>query len=363
MESKNPFSSVEEKLLTQLSLHFEAIVNTITTASNTNDDSVTTRLKPLPSVQVKPCVQWTPTSAHRAAFEALVRECPRAAWQQHAVVIKEVIIPLVQPPLNLVKGTPEEIASTYAAQRGDLSYDGTNEDGSVDTRLGMLALLETLLRTGSADWECSTHISACCDVLIEKAFIPNLVWRAGRVEGVARKVTLTATYGLLKAGAIGPQSLYKHAPHIVPLLASEIEDQDASARHLGCLCLAIIFERLKGGFGEQAVLDIYPRLLKRLDDSDDVIRVAVCDTFKSFMLCAPKEVYRGTMITYSLDQLFIHLDDPDPKIQKSIFDVLLHIAEHVDAPLVLKKAQDNVQSHRSPVMCETVIRAVKKITS
>ena len=363
MAGTNPYASLEENLLNQLSTHFEAIINTITTASNTNDVATNKRKKIEPSVASKPCTEWTSDSAHRAAFEAIVRECPRAAWKQHATVIAEVIIPLVQPPANLVKGTPEEIAATYAAQRGDLSFEGTNEDGSVNTRLGMLALLETLLRTGSSDWECSTHIQACCDILIEKAFIPNLVWRAGRVEGVARKVTLTATYGLLKAGAIGPQALYKHAPHIVPLLASEIEDQDASARHLGCLCLTIIFERLKGGFGDQAVQDLYPRLLKRLDDSDDIIRMAVCDTFKSFMLCAPKEIYRGTMITYTLDQLFIHLDDPDPKIQKCIFDVLLHIAEHVDGALVLKKANANIQSHRTPVMCETVIRAVKKLTN
>lgn len=361
MESKAKFSCTEEKVTNQLSLHFKSIVYTITSATNTNTD--TSKIVTVQPQQVsKPCATWTPDSAHRAAFEALVRECPRAAWQHHSVVLSEVIVPLVQPPKNLVKGSPEEIAATYAAQRGDLSFDGTNNDGSVDTRLGMLALLETLLRNGSSDWECGAHISACCDHIIEKALIPNLVWRAGRVEGVARKVTLTATYGLLKAGATGPQALYKHAPHIVPLLASEIEDQDASARHLGCLCLSIIFERLKGGFGEQAVLDLYPRLLKRLDDSDDVIRMAVCDTFKVFMLCAPKEVYGGTMLTYTLDQLFIHLDDPDPKIQKSIFDVLVHIAEHVDSKLVLKKANANIQSHRTPVMCETVISAVKKLS-
>ena len=102
-----------------------------------------------------------------------------------------------------------------------------------------------------------------------------------------------------------------------------------------------------------------------LDDSeshsDDVIRVAVCATFKSFMTCAPKDAYRGTMIDYTLDQLFIHLDDSDPNIQKSIFDVITHIAEHVDAALVLKKAKDNIQSHRTPVMCDTVIRAVNKL--
>ena len=361
MESKNPYASTEEKIVNELSVHFQRILNTITLATNTND--IVSKRKIHSTPDAKPCVYWTPASAHRAAFEALIRECPRAAWQHHDVVIKDVIVPLVQPPEALVKGTPEEIAATYAAQRGDLSYDGTQQDGSIDTRLSMLALLETMLRAGSSDWECSAHISACCDMLVEKVFIPNLVWRAGRVESVARKVTLTATHGLLKAGAVGPQSLYKHAPHVVPLLASEMEDSDASSRHLSCLCLSIVFERLRGGFGEQAILDLYPRLLKRLDDSDDIIRMAVCDTFKPFMLCAPKEVYRGTMITYTLDQLFIHLDDPDPKIQKCIFDVLLHIAEHVDTPLVLKKANANVQTHRSPVMCEAVIRAVSKLTN
>jgi hypothetical protein len=62
---------------------------------------------------------------------------------------------------------------------------------------------------------------------------------------VARKVALTATHDLLKAGGIKPEALYKFAPNLVPLLASDLDDSDASARHIGCLCLGIVFERLR----------------------------------------------------------------------------------------------------------------------
>lgn len=48
----------------------------------------------------------------------------------------------------------------------------------------------------------------------------------------------------------------------------------------------------RGAFGEQAVHDIYPKLLKRLDDSEDTIRISICSTLRSFLLCASPECYR-----------------------------------------------------------------------
>ena len=199
---------------------------------------------------------------------------------------------------------------------------------------------------------------------------------------MARKVALTATHDLLKAGGIKPEALYKFAPNLVPLLASDLDDSDSTARHIGCLCLAIIFERLRcicimcyicfiilnlyycrGGFGEQAVHELYPKLLKRLDDSEDAIRITICRTLKVFLKCAAPQCYRGTTIDYTLDQLFIHLDDPDPNIQKEVFDVIMEAAECIDANLVMKKAESNKATHRNPVMCEAVITAVKKVVN
>ena len=44
-----------------------------------------------------------------------------------------------------------------------------------------------------------------------------------------------------------------------------------------------MFERLRGAFGDQAIHDLYPKLLKRLDDSSDAVRSAICSTLDMFM--------------------------------------------------------------------------------
>lgn len=60
---------------------------------------------------------------------------------------------------------------------------------------------------------------------------------------------------------------------------------------------------------------LYAEILKRLDDSNDTVRKAACQTFSTFLRAAPKEHFAGTIIDYSLDCLFVHLDDSDASIQ------------------------------------------------
>jgi hypothetical protein len=55
---------------------------------------------------------------------------------------------------------------------------------------------------------------------------------------------------------------------------------------------------LRGAFGEQAVHELYPKLLKRLDDSSDQVRLAACATIEMFLQCAPPKAYRYYDNTY-----------------------------------------------------------------
>jgi hypothetical protein len=66
---------------------------------------------------------------------------------------------------------------------------------------------------------------------------------------------------------------------------------------------------------EEPVHQLYSEILKRLDDSNDIVRRAACQTFKTFLRAAPKEHFQGTIIDYTLDCLFVHLDDAEPEIQ------------------------------------------------
>lgn len=52
--------------------------------------------------------------------------------------------------------------------------------GKIDVRLSTLAILETMLRFGSMDWECGQYFAENCEMLLEKALLPNLVWRVSR---------------------------------------------------------------------------------------------------------------------------------------------------------------------------------------
>lgn len=253
---------------------------------------------------------WEPASPCKQAFECLVRLSPRASWQHWALVLP-LVERQVQPPAAPATDTPEAHQASYAAQRGEETPLPASEAG---TRLALLALLEGWVRAGTADWECGQALAACAEAVIKRSVVPNLVWRVGRVENTVRKVALAVAYGLLRAGAAPAELLYKAAPELVPLLASSLDDSDTSVRHMGCLCLAVVFERLKGAFGPQAVGELYPVLVKRLDDSSDDVRVEACRVIGAF-IAACGGSYAGTSLDYTLDLLFVHLDDPETRVQ------------------------------------------------
>lgn len=66
----------------------------------------------------------------------------------------------------------------------------------------------------------------------------------------------------------------------------------------------------------EPVQRLYPEILKRLDDSNNTVRATSCGTMISFLRAvANKNDMKGTMIQYTLDCLFLHLDDSEMEIQ------------------------------------------------
>lgn len=97
-------------------------------------------------------------------------------------------------------------------------------------------------------------------------------------------------------------------------------------------------------------------VVARLDDSNDQIRIAICGALVMFFQCgAHARCFSATTIDYTLDQLFIHLDDPDPAIQQAVLSAIVQLAKSLDKDAVLKKADKNRSCHRTPVMCDKVV--------
>jgi hypothetical protein len=60
---------------------------------------------------------------------------------------------------------------------------------------------------------------------------------------------------------------------------------------------------------------MYHELLKRLDDSNDLVRKAACATYITFLKAAPPAYFQGTIMDVTLETLFVHLDDMESEIQ------------------------------------------------
>lgn len=280
-----------------------------------------------------------------STFDSLLRLSARQSWM-HWERVLAVITPRVQP------------SSSLTAQSSSDSAAADTVEPLLNLRLMLLALVESLVRAAAADWQCASQLRQASESVLRHIVVPNLVWRAGRVEATLRKVAMAICYAVLKAGAVEAQTLFKSATELVPLIVSHLEDSDTTCRLIACPALQILFERLRGAFSEQAVHEMYPKLLKRLDDSSDEVRLAALETLRAFFQCGPPTYFAGTLIDYSLDQLFIHLDDPSPSIQSAVQSTIISTAG-INKELILKKAQANRTSHRTPELCDKILVEVQ----
>ncbi|DBA01279.1 TPA: hypothetical protein N0F65_001784 [Lagenidium giganteum] len=255
---------------------------------------------------------WVKSDPNRVLFDSLCRRGGKACAENMAVIVK-VFLPHLEPSRD------------------------------ADVRLAFLALLETMLGNDAI----AKAFEPFSQSLLLKAITPNVVWQGGRVAATIRKVAVACTYTLLRQGLANKECLFEAAPQMLPVLKSSLDDSDAKTRQLVCLALQYLFVALPGCLGEEPVHQLYAEILKRLDDSNDVVRKAACQTFITFLRAAPSAHFQGTIISYTLDCLFVHLDDADPEIQQAVFDVLKETIT-LNAELVVKKAEENRTRHQSP---------------
>lgn len=221
---------------------------------------------------------------------------------------------------------------------------------TTDMRLSMMALLESVLSNPLYNH----NLSGYTKTILREILIPNTVWRAGRVASTVRKVALVCLYTLLEDQRIPKEVLYETVPELLPILKTDMEDYDASSRELVVKSLEQIFAALPMAFGEEPIRQLYPELLKRLDDSHDDVRTSVCRTMEKFLLAGSPEIFRSGILDYMIDQLLIHLDDQDAGIQQAVLRVL-KVAMGVDGPMVKKKVEAARPCQRSPKLCDEIL--------
>ena len=230
-----------------------------------------------------------------------------------------------------------------------------------DLRMCMLALLESVLQLAGVQNAVRGSSSAVA-ALFERCVRPNLVWRVGRVAATIRKVASSCLYRMLCERLPAPGWLLLRFDELAPSVLTALDDGDAATRRLAAGILSELFGLLPGKLGDEAVRTMYPDLLKRLDDSNDAVRVAACAALEAFLAAAPASAYAGTPIDYMCDTFLVHLDDADATVQGAVFRVLCGATRMGTgrgagaAALVAKKAAAVRVHHRSPRLCDELVR-------
>merc|ERR1711920_976814 len=267
----------------------------------------------LPSSSSKQC--WAKSDPSRLLFDAICRRGNEASAEQIGSIVPVLLLHLSTESDTSFTPDPSKIA----------------EGCDADVKIAFLALFETMLGNDTT----SKSFVPFASELIVDGLLPNIVWKGGRVAATIRKLSIACLYTLLRQQVANRETIFSTAPKVLPLLKSVLDDTDLNTRQLTVLSLQYLFTSMpKNSLGEEPVEFLYPALLERLDDSNDSIRLGICKTFKMFLQASylsPNTVGAGntTMLEYTLDTLFVHLDDPEVKIQEAVYEVLVEIRDTI----------------------------------
>ncbi|CAI2731470.1 unnamed protein product [Schistosoma spindalis] len=126
---------------------------------------------------------------------------------------------------------------------------------------------------------------------------------------------------------------------------------------------------LANSFGDQ-VYRFYGNFIKRLNDSKDQIRLLICETINAWIRLLIPMLTSSTITTIKtsqqlnpvytaviedfLNNLIIHLDDPNSRIRASVSRVLLRINQFA-SDLVIKVLDKAKLCHRSSQLCDKLL--------
>jgi len=104
-------------------------------------------------------------------------------------------------------------------------------------------------------------------------------------------------------------------------LQSTLDDDLSDTRLLSCRLLRQLLTQIGRSIDRDVLHQLYPCLLKRLDDGSDDVRLAASQTFAAYMQCFSGD-YDVAMYCAHLDAIYhgllVHLDDQNPAIQLSV---------------------------------------------
>eukprot|EP00742_Colponemidia_sp_Colp-10_P006952 GILJ01007461.1.p1 GENE.GILJ01007461.1~~GILJ01007461.1.p1 ORF type:complete len:843 (-),score=129.06 GILJ01007461.1:37-2523(-) len=229
----------------------------------------------------------------------------------------------------------------------------------VEVRMDIFALLESFILDPKLHASIAPHLPK----LLNDLLIPNAVWKAGKSQIKIRKASIVCLYQILEQpNLMSSMSLLPNMDQLLPVIKSCMDDDWApDLRFAVCRLVDRMLTVMKGVITDDQLRDLYPELLKRLDDSNDGIRMEAARAMLSFFSCLPSD-WSPSLFQYIVKTLFVHLDDPSEQIEACMIELLRAAAKH-NPQLFIEEGVNALAKHRHPRRCEEVLQYARSLSS
>ncbi|XP_048757748.2 dynein axonemal assembly factor 5-like [Ostrea edulis] len=234
-------------------------------------------------------------------------------------------------------------------------------DKDPEMRLKFFSLLSRLVMTSSSTLDSCHKFGDFAVSVVKDIIIPNCLWKAGRVAGAIRTTATSCMWALLQSGMLNKEKLSPVVEDLLTQMITTMDDDNKSTRLICCRVMTRLFDLMGGELGQDRLHNMYPDLLKRLDDSSDEVRITVSKTFLAYFDCF-ENGYDVTLYRAHLEAIYkgllVHLDDPEQKIQEAILEVLKKSGS-ICPTMLLQEVEEVKHKHRTTVYCNKLMEHLK----
>ncbi|KAJ3156098.1 HEAT repeat-containing protein 2 [Geranomyces michiganensis] len=275
------------------------------------------------------------------------------------------------------------------------------KDRDIEVRETVLDIFLPLLALENTPLNSSGRLPTYGSAILEHVILTNGIWKPGRKAAALRNKTVKTFLAMLASppageACIGIFNIKDLAAvwdaHLMALLISVLEDDDIAARRDTLSILENLFGCLQ--FDAATFKKLYPELLKRLDDAHDDIRIKTARIWPRLLTAmrawqeriAPLRAQagdgpitvivtdagqvdlspdaKGALVELRLDDvhwtamvkgLTIHMDDPNPELQQSVFEALESMLTLAPPVLVREHLMSVHSRHRNPRLIDALL--------
>ncbi|KAL5019260.1 hypothetical protein ScPMuIL_004982 [Solemya velum] len=240
-----------------------------------------------------------------------------------------------------------------------------NPEKDAEVRLKFFSLLSHLMMNAANTLDSHGKFGDFAVTIVKDMILPNCVWKAGRTAGAIRTTAVSCMWAVLQCGVLTKDKLEPVVEDVITQILVSMDDDNKSTRLVSCRVLTRLFDLMGGALDQDRLHNMYPELLKRLDDSSDEIRIMVSKTFLAYLDCF-EDKYDTNLYRAHLEAMYrgllVHLDDPETKIQEAILDVLKKAAE-LKPSLLMNELEQVRHKHRTSRYCEDLLSYSQKLTN